>query len=538
MDENNMSFPVGPNGEAVYFSTTSPTQATLTVASLVALPGGVFTVVAYNPNGVASNPVTFTITNTLDVPAFLNPGPKTFVGGGSFFVAQTSLSTGITWSRAPTTGVTLTSPSDSGVTVTVSDGIPIASPTNYTLTATDPSAQATSQTFTIQNTFIAPAFVNPGTKSFTNGGSFSVTQTAANTGQLGWSINPTTGMTLSGASTGGVTVTVSPAPAISGVTYTLTATNPTPTSCVQSFSVTNTVTALYAFTTFTFTPAGATGVSGPTTLAGYGGTYPGVGTSYALAIGSGTRQGSQLWTVPMAGNYTFTIAGAGGSYTFNPYGTTYNITSYGAVGAVTLSLTTGDVIQILVGQSGRPFVQGDKSTGGCGGTFIYNITTSTLLAVCGGAGGSGADGGTSAALGQGQPGSTTITPTPAAGGGNAGTGGTGGGGGTGGTVNGGNGGGGGYTGNGSGVNPGLAFVNGGTAGASGGQSLIGGFGGGGGGNGDGAGPGGGGGYNGGGGGGFAGRGRGGGGGGSYIATSWTSITQTNSANGYVTITKV
>ncbi len=531
-----MSFPIGPNGEAVYFSTRGPSQATVTVASALPVPGAIYSVVAYNPNGVASNPVTFTITNSLQAPAFLNPGPRTFVGGGSFSVNQTAQSSGITWTILPTTAVTLASPADTGVTVNVSSGIPIASPTNYTLTATDSAAQSVSQVFTIQNTFNAPAFANPGTKSFTNGGSFSVTQTAANTGQLGWSISPTTGMTLSSASTSGVTVTVSAGQPINAVTYTLTATNPTPTSCVQPFSVTNTITSLYSFSSFTFTPIGATGVSGPTTLAGYSGTYPGVGTSYALAIGNGVRQGSQLWTVPISGNYTFIVAGAGGSYTFNPYGTAYNITSYGAVGTVTLSLTAADVIQILVGQSGLPFVQGDKSTGGCGGTFIYNITTSTLLAVCGGAGGSGADGGTSAGLGQGQPGSTTITPTPAAGGGNAGTGGTGGGGGTGGTVNGGNGGGGGYTGNGSGVNPGLAFVNGGTAGASGGQSLIGGFGGGGGGNGDGAGPGGGGGYNGGGGGGFAGRGRGGGGGGSYISTSWTSITQTNSSTGYVTIT--
>jgi hypothetical protein len=538
MDEDNMSFPVGPNGEAVYFSTTSSSQATVTVASTLPIPGALYRVVAYNPNGVASNPVTFTITNTLQTPAFLNPGPQTFVGGGSFSVNQTAQSSGIAWTILPTTAVTLSSASDAGVTLNVSDGIAILSPTNYTLKATDSAAQVTSQVFTIQNTFIAPAFVNPGTKTFNNGGSFAVTQTASNAGQLTWSISPTTGVTLSGASKTGVTVNVSASAPISTSTYTLTATNPTPTSCVQPFSLTNTITALYPFTTFTFTPIGATGVSGPTTLAGYSGTYPGVGTSYALTIGNGVRQGSQLWTVPISGNYTFTIAGAGGSYTFNPYGTTYNITSYGAVGTVTLSLTVSDVIQILVGQSGLPFVQGDKSTGGCGGTFIYNITTSTLLAVCGGAGGSGADGGSSAGLGQGQPGSTTITPTPAAGGGNSGTGGTGGGGGTGGTVNGGSGGGGGYTGNGSGTNGGLAFANGGTAGASGGQSLIGGFGGGGGSNNEGSGPGGGGGYNGGGGGGFAGRGRGGGGGGSYIATSWTSITQTNSATGYVTVTKV
>ena len=315
------------------------------------------------------------------------------------------------------------------------------------------------------------------------------------------------------------------------------------TSGVAVFSRTYVEPPLYSFTTFTFTPAGATGSSGPTTLSAYGGAYPGVGTSYALAIGSGLRQGSQLWTVPDSGNYTFTIAGAGGSYTFNPYGTTYNITSYGAVGTVTLSLTKSDVIQILVGQTGLSLTPGDKSSGGCGGTFIYNITTSTLLAVCGGAGGSGADGNTTAGTGQGQPGSLTITTTPPVSGFNPGTGGTGGNGGTGGTVNGGSGGGGGYTGNGGATRGGLAFVNGGTGGisvASGGAgaTLIGGFGGGGGSNSDGSGPGGGGGYNGGGGGGFAGRGRGAGGGGSYVTTSWSSITQTNSSTGYVTVTKV
>jgi len=534
-------YPIGPNGEAVYFSTTSTTQATLTVASLVALPGAVFTVVAKNPNGVSSNPVTFTVTNTLDVPAFLNPGPKTFVGGGSFFVPQTSLSTGITWSRAPTTGVTLTSPSDSGVTVTVSDGIPIASPTNYTLTATDTSAQATSQTFTIQNTFIAPAFVNPGTQSFTNGGSFSVTQTAANTGQLGWSINPTTGMTLSGASTGGVTVTVSAAPAISGVTYTLTATNPTPTSCVQSFSVTNTSTALYSFTTFTFTPIGATGPNGPTSLAGYGGTYPGVGTSYALALSAGV----QYWTVPSTGNYTFTLAGAG---SFHSGGQNSVKTGYGMVmNVASYSLTVGQLIAILVGQI-------SASTSGGGGTFIAsvpnvgNLPAATALFVAGGAAGPG---GQSASYSNDNINATLSTTgrdgvpgAPNA----AGAGGVGPAGATRPT----NFGyswadqGAGFTGNGqwsertgSSANVAKSFQNGGTGSLNSNNNTPGGFGGGGAGGsyqqGEG---GGGGGYGGGGSGGSDGAGCGGGGGGSYNITGTYSGTATNSATGYVTITKL
>ena len=540
-DYSASAYPVGPNGEAVYFSTTSTTQATLTVASLTALPGGVFTVVAKNPNGVSSNPVTFTVTNTLDKPAFLNPGPKTFVGGGSFFVAQTSLSTGITWSRLPTTGVTLTSPSDSGVTVTVSDGIPIASPTNYTLTATDTAAQATSQVFTIQNTFIAPAFANPGTQSFTNGGSFSVTQTATQTGQLGWSINPTTGMTLSSASPSGVTVTVSAAPAISGVTYTLTATNPTPTSCVQSFSVTNTSTALYAFTTFTFTPIGATGPNGPTSLAGYGGTYPGVGTSYAVALSAGV----QYWTVPSTGTYNFTLAGAG---SFHSGGQNSVKTGYGMVMSVSsYSLTVGQLIAILVGQI-------SASTSGGGGTFIAsvpsvgNLPAATALFVAGGAAGPG---GQSASYSNDNINATLSTTgrdgvpgAPSA----AGAGGVGPAGATRPT----NFGysfadqGAGFSGNGqwsertgSAANVAKSFQNGGTGSLNSDNNTPGGFGGGGAGGsyqqGEG---GGGGGYGGGGSGGSDGAGCGGGGGGSYNITGTYTGTATNSATGYVTITKV
>jgi hypothetical protein len=536
------AYPVGPNGEAVYFSTTSATQATVTVASTLPIPGALYRVIAYNPNGVASNPVTFTITNSLDVPAFLNPGPQTFVGGGSFFVAQTAQSSGITWTRSPTTGVTLTSPSDSGVTVTVSSGIPIASPTNYTLTATDSVSQSTSQTFTIQNTFIAPAFVNPGTKSFTNGGSFSVTQTAANTGQLGWSINPTTGMTLSGASTGGVTVTVSAAPAISGVTYTLTATNPTPTSCVQSFSVTNTTTALYAFTTFTFTPIGATGANGPTSLAGYGGNYPGVGTSYALALSAGV----QYWTVPITGTYNFTLAGAG---SFHSGGLNSVKTGYGMVMTTSsYSLTVGQLIAILVGQIST------GSTGGGGGTFIAsvpsvgNLPAATPIFIAGGAGGPGGQSQTysndniNATLAT--TGRDGVPGAPGA----SGAGGVG----PAGALRPTNLGyswadqGAGFTGNGqwsertgSSANVAKSFQNGGTGSLNTDNSAPGGFGGGGAGNSYGQGTGGGGGgYGGGGSGSSDGAGSGGGGGGSYNITGTYSGSATNSATGYVTITKV
>lgn len=556
MDENSMSYPVGPGGQAVYFSATGPTQATITVASSIPIPGALYQVIGYNPNGVASNPVTFTITNTIQKPAFLNPGPQTFVGGGSFNIIQTALSTGIAWTISPTTAVTLSSASDTGVAVNVSTGIPISSPTNYTLSATDSASDTTSQTFTIQNTFVTPAFANPGTKNFTNGGSFSVSQTAINTGQLTWTITPTTGMTLTSASTSGVTVNVDIGTPIAGVTYSLTATNPTPSSCVQSFSVTNTLSALYPFTSFTFTPIGATGASGPTSLAGYGTSYPGYGTSYALTLGSGTSAGMQRWTVPQTRSYTFTIAGAGMNLTdlTQSAGLNVNYTSSGAVGVSTLSLTAGHVLRILVGQQGTQGQTGLFARGGgCGGSFVYNESTSTLLLATGGGGGHGGDTG-GATIGAGTAGNPytngtgkgddgqTVTSGSVGRNGSAGAGGTSGNGGAANTQGFGGDGGAGFNGdgnvntaNGNSVTAAKSFINGGT-GAIGGNSP-GGFGGGGSGGSNGsAGGGGGGGYSGGGGGANIGNGEGGGGGGSYTSGTWTSISASNpNAMGYVIV---
>lgn len=537
MDENSMSYPVGPGGQAVYFSATGPTQATITVASSIPIPGALYQVIGYNPNGVASNPVTFTVTNTIQKPAFLNPGPQTFVGGGSFNIIQTATSAGIAWTISPTTAVTLTSASDTGVAVNVSTGIPISSPTNYTLSATDSASQTTSQTFTIQNTFVTPAFANPGTKNFTNGGSFSVSQTAINTGQLTWTITPTTGMTLTSASTSGVTVNVDNATPIAGVTYSLTATNPTPSSCVQSFSVTNTLSALYPFTAFTFTPIGATGASGPTSLAGYGTSYPGYGTSYALTLSGGI----QIWTVPISGNYTITIAGAAGGTDTGGSATGGN----GVVFTITVALTISHSIKILVGQQGTNGLESSSlAAGGGGGTFVYNNTTSVLIAAGGAGGGAGVKHTAASYLTSmnGKDGSLTTpgltgysNPSGQWTGGSGGT--SGNGGGVGSNLYGGAGAG--YSGNGSpsssqtSPNNALAFLNGGTG------YIAGGFGGGGteafGG------AGGGGGYSGGGGGGSDKDGlggAGGGGGGSYSINGTISSGTLNSGTGYVTITKV
>jgi len=297
---------------------------------------------------------------------------------------------------------------------------------------------------------------------------------------------------------------------------------------------------LYPFTTFTFTPMTATGASGPGAIT-YGASTPGYGTTSVMTLSGGI----QYWKVPYSGNYTFTIAGAcggaGGPAT----------RGLGAVITVTLPLTQGDVLQLLVGQMGTSAVSGCPVTkgGGGGGSFVYNNTTSTILLVAGG--GAGCAGGPIVTAGQAN---ASLTPAGNAGDGtNGGAGGTTGGGGTGGvsacgnTAGGnGGGGGGGYSGNGTNgsfaaSNLGQSFLNGGVGGSNTSEgTTYGGFGGGGA-----AGH-----HAGGGGGGYSGGGGGGlqtcscadtqtgGGGGSYATVSFTSSAVTNAGDGYITITKV
>jgi hypothetical protein len=285
---------------------------------------------------------------------------------------------------------------------------------------------------------------------------------------------------------------------------------------------------LYSFTTFTFTPMGATGASGPSSIT-YGTNTPGYGTGDVMTLSGGI----QYWTVPSTGNYTIVAAGAAG-------GAGTAAAGKGAVITVTVPLTKSSVIKILVGQVG-----GTAPAGGCqargaggGGTFVTTSSNSPII-VAGGGGGSTGYAGVDASL--------TTSGNNSSGG--YGLGGTGGGGGytNVSTVCDNHGGSGaGITGNGA-NNPtnqynGTSFINGGTGGSGGGGS--GGFGGGGGlsl-------------YCGGGGGGYSGGGCGelyqislqcncgatqaGGGGGSYAIVSFTSSAVTNTGDGYVTITKL
>jgi hypothetical protein len=260
--------------------------------------------------------------------------------------------------------------------------------------------------------------------------------------------------------------------------------------------------------------------------------------------------------VPSTGTYDITAEGATGGATPGNGG------GAGAEVAGDVVLTAGDTIEVLVGGVGGPNSSGGG--GGGGGSFVYDLTTATLLAVAGGGGGgSWGSGGSGSAGGPGEPGLATtsggtggnyVNGFGVSPGGVGGTNGSGGGTGTAngpegtidGTVGGGSGGGGGgfdgpgATGaDGGGGHSFLSGGAGGTAGNAGGTvDGFGGFGGGGGAAGSAIGGGGGGGYSGGG----AGEGNIGGGGGSFLignATNPSEQSGVNSAgNGSVTITEV
>jgi hypothetical protein len=290
---------------------------------------------------------------------------------------------------------------------------------------------------------------------------------------------------------------------------------------------------IYSFSSHTFTNAGVTGSTGPTLSqcrsAYSSSTWAQDTTNNFLNM---TTQGIQLWTVPATGSYTITCAGARGGTSTQGYSGGRGFAMQG-----TFYLIQGQILSILVGQSGSTNSVGNA--GGGGGSFV--ITNSSPLIIGGGGGGA-----TSFANGlDANTGTSGVTPIS---GGSGGTNGSGASGGTNGSGAGNNGGGystdgsggGGYTNNeGTNLN-GKSYANGGRGGYSTGpaNAAFGGFGGGacgylngisfntGGG-------GGGGGYSGGGGGPQA-SGQGGGGGGSYGGSFYNY----NTDYGYVTIIKV
>lgn len=125
---------------------------------------------------------------------------------------------------------------------------------------------------------------------------------------------------------------------------------------------------LYPFTTFTFTSAGATGKDGPTSLQ--------LSTAYSAEVWYAdyftNLNGIQYWTVPSSGNYTIETFGAQGG------GGTYS-GGFGSRMKGTFTLVNGDILKMLVGQTGGP-----SYGGGGGGTFVATSTNIPLIVSGGG----------------------------------------------------------------------------------------------------------------------------------------------------------
>lgn len=166
-------------------------------------------------------------------------------------------------------------------------------------------------------------------------------------------------------------------------------------------TITSIVDNLYAFTSHTFTNAGATGASGPT-LAQVQSAYNGQTWAQSTA-NLNVSGGIQIWTVPKTKTYTITARGARGGKMSSSYSVGGG---FGATISASFSLTQGEKLYLVVGQMG---IGNTSGSGGGGGSWVVK-ENGTLLLVAGGGGGAGHD------TGWGAGGSTSTSANNSSGG--------------------------------------------------------------------------------------------------------------------------
>jgi hypothetical protein len=206
--------------------------------------------------------------------------------------------------------------------------------------------------------------------------------------------NPTLNTTISANSNQNVTVSG----LTSGTNYTIYVYLENTENNSKSATVSvlaSTLAELYAFSSHTFTNAGATGRLGPT-IAQVRSAYSSVAWTQNNDYLSMTTQGIQQWKVPSDGTYRITTAGAKGGQT----------AGQGGILRADYVLTQGQVLNLVVGQIGGND-PGGAGAGGGGGSFVYSgaIGSNGLLIAAGGGGGMD-DGG-----GSGYSASSTLNPT-------------------------------------------------------------------------------------------------------------------------------
>lgn len=139
---------------------------------------------------------------------------------------------------------------------------------------------------------------------------------------------------------------------------------------------------LYSFSSHTFTNAAATGRNGPT-LAQCQTAY--AGSTFISSYFSVPTQGFQHWTVPATGTYSFVVRGGNGAPSTGA--STGAEGGQGIILSFRHTLTQGNILRLIVGQSGTA----TSLHGGGGGASAvllspYN-TVGSIIAIAGGGGG-------------------------------------------------------------------------------------------------------------------------------------------------------
>jgi len=136
---------------------------------------------------------------------------------------------------------------------------------------------------------------------------------------------------------------------------------------------------LYPFSSFRFTSAGLTGRVGPT-LAQIRTAYSNSPWAQNSQFLNMTRQGIQEWRVPATGSYTIRAVGAG---------IEHQLFSNGIDATITTTLTRGEIIRILVGQTVSKPRRRNINSGGAGGTFVVRGTQASPVPIIIAGGGAG-----------------------------------------------------------------------------------------------------------------------------------------------------
>lgn len=154
-------------------------------------------------------------------------------------------------------------------------------------------------------------------------------------------------------------------------------------------------TALYSFSTFTFTNGNVVGSSGATLAQLFANSYSSSNASNVWLTNTSyfgmSKQGYQYWIVPQTAQYTIEVAGSRSGIPTYTGNTQANVRyGRGAVVRATFTLQQGTNVTIAVGQPSANTTQQStfSSVGGGGGSFVVLPGNFPLL-VAGGGGGNG-----------------------------------------------------------------------------------------------------------------------------------------------------